>query len=304
MKKLLKLWRTFREGLSNFLRNGWLSLATVSVLTVSLYIMGVTVLVGIGSGSALKNIQEKINISVYFNPEVNEARILEIKGKLAGYREIKSIDYVSKNQALDEFLRSGNNDPSITQALEEIGDNPLLASLVIKAQSPEQYDIIAKAIDQSNFREEISRINYEKNKEAIVRLNNFIHMVEKVGFILGTIFIFVAILVTFNTIRITMYSHRQEFEVMRLVGASNMYVRMPYVFEGIFYGIASALSVLLLLFITFQFVAPAVQGVISRSSLISFYFQYFSFMAFFLFFSGIMLGVISSFIAIRRYLKA
>jgi cell division transport system permease protein len=303
MKKFLKLLRTFKEGSRNFYRNGWLSLATVSVLTVSLYIIGITVLVGIGSKSALENIQQKVNISVYFNPEVKEERILEIKDKLAGYREIKSIDYVSKNQALDEFLQSGNNDPSINQALQEIGDNPLLASLVIKAQNPEQYDIIAQSIEQSNFRDEISRINYEKNKEAISRLNNFIHMVERTGFIIGAIFIFVAILVTFNTIRITMYSHRQEFEVMRLVGASNMYVRTPYIFEGIFYGIASAISVLLLLFITFQFVAPAVQGVISRSALVAFYFQYFGMMSLFLFFSGIMLGVISSFIAIRRYLK-
>lgn len=303
MKKLLKLWRTFKEGLKNFFRNGWLSLATVSVLTVSLFIMSATVLVGIGASSVMKNIQEKVNISVYFNPGVGEERILEIKDKLSGYREIKSIDYVSKNKALDEFMGSENNNPSITQALQEIGDNPLLSSLVIKAQSPDQYEVIAQAIEQSNYRDEISRINYEKNKEAISRLNEFILLVEKIGFILGIIFVFIAILITFNTIRITIYSHKQEFEIMRLVGASNAYVRMPYVFEGIFYGIASAASVLLLLFITFGFIAPMVQKVISSGTLMSFYFQNLGFMAFFLFFSAILLGVISSFIAIRRYLK-
>lgn len=301
--KLLKLWRTFKEGIRNFYRNGWLSLATVSILSISLFIMSVTILVAIGAGTAAKNIQEKINVSVYFNPEVKEERILEIKDKLAGYREIKSIEYVSKNQALDEFLKNSGNDPSIMEALKEIGENPLLASLVIKAQGPEQYEIISKAIEQSNFREEISRTNYEKNKEAIGKLNNFIHLVEKVGFILGSIFVLIAILVTFNTIRITIYSHKQEFEIMRLVGASNMYVRMPHVFEGIFYGIASAIVALILLFITVQFVAPVIQRDIAREVLVSFYFQYFGLTALFLFFSGIMLGVISSFIAIRRYLK-
>jgi len=300
--KLLKLWRTFKEGVKNFYRNGWLSFATVSIMTISLYIMSLTVLIAVGSGSAVRGVQEKINISIYFNPEVSEKKIIEIKDNLAGYQEVKSIEYISKNQALDEFL-AGNNDPSITQALEEIGENPLLSSLVIQAQSPEQYEIIAQAIEQSNFRDDVSRINYEKNKAAIGRLADFINFVEKIGFILGSIFIVVAVLITFNTIRITIYSHKQEFEIMRLVGASNTYVRMPHVFEGIFYGIASAIIVLILLFITFQFIAPATQNIVSREVLVSFYFQYFGIMAIFLLFSGMALGMVSGYIAIRRYLK-
>lgn len=301
--KLLKLWRTFKEGIRNYYRNGWLTFATVSILSISLYIMSVTILMAIGAGTAAKSIQEKINVSVYFNPDVKEERVMEIKNKLSGYREIKSINYVSKEQALDEFMKSSGNDPSIMEALNEIGENPLLASLVIKAQSSDQYEIIASAIEQSNFRDEINRTNYAKNKESIDKLNNFIHLVEKIGIIIGLIFMLIAVLVTFNTIRITIYSHKQEFEIMRLVGASNMYVRMPHVFEGIFYGITSAIAVLILLFITVQFIAPVIQRDISKDVLISFYFQYFSLTALFLFISGILLGMISSFIAIRRYLK-
>ncbi len=301
--KLLKLWRTFKEGVRNYYRNGWLTFATVSILSISLYIMSVTILMAIGAGTAAKNIQEKINVSVYFNPDVKEERVMEIKNKLSSYREIKSIAYVSKEQALDEFLRSSGNDPSIMEALNEIGENPLLASLVIKAQNPDQYEIIASAIEQSNFRDEINRTNYAKNKESIDKLNNFIRLVEKIGIIIGLIFMLIAVLVTFNTIRITIYSHKQEFEIMRLVGASNMYVRMPHVFEGIFYGITSAIAVLILLFITVEFIAPVIQRDISKDVLLSFYFQYFSSTALFLFISGILLGMISSFIAIRRYLK-
>ncbi|MCX6765919.1 MAG: permease-like cell division protein FtsX [Candidatus Moranbacteria bacterium] len=301
--KLLKLWRTFKEGLKNFYRNGWLSFATVSILTISLYILSITILVGISTDSILKSVEDKINVSIYFNPEVKEERILEIKDKLTGYREIKSIDYVSKDQALKEFLASGNNDPSITQALEEIGENPLLAALVIRAHQSEQYGIIAQAIEQSNFREEISRINYEKNRTAIERLNNLIRLAERVGFVLGSIFIIIAVLITFNTIRLTIYSHRQEFEIMRLVGASNMYVRMPYVFEGILYGLFSAVGALLLLFITVAFTDPIIQKIMAGASVESLYFQYFGLIALFLFASGIILGIVSGFIAIRRYLK-
>ncbi len=301
--RLLKLWRTFKEGLKNFLRNGWLSLATVSILSISLYITSVTVLIAIGAGSAVKGVQEKINISVYFNPEVTEARILEIKDKLSGYREVKSVEYISKDKALDEFLTTSGDDPSIKEALEEIGGNPLLASLVIKAQSPEQYEIISTAVGQSNFSGEISRINYEKNKEVIGKLSGFVRAVEKTGLVLSLIFILVSVLITFNTIRITIYSHKQEFEVMRLVGASNTYVRMPHIFEGIFYGTASAIITLILLFFTFQFAAPVLQKIISREALVSFYFQNLALMAIVIIFAGAMFGVVSSFIAVRRYLK-
>src|SRR4030042_2676508 len=146
LMKLLKLWRTFKEGVRNFLRNGWLSLATASILSISLYITSVTVLIAVGAGSAVKGVQEKINVSIYFNPEVAETRILEIKDKLSGYREVQSVEYVSKNKALDEFLATSGDDPFIKEALEEIGSNPLLASLVIKARSPEQYEIISTAV--------------------------------------------------------------------------------------------------------------------------------------------------------------
>jgi cell division transport system permease protein len=301
--KLLKLWRTFKEGLKNFYRNGWLSIATGSVMAVSLYIMSLTILIAVGSETAVKNIEERINISVYFKPEVGEDVILGIRDKISSYKEIKSVDYVSKEEALEEFIETSNNDPAIKEALEEIGENPLLPALVIKARDTEDYDLVARAIEQSSYNEYISRINYEKNKSAIEKLTNLIRTMEKIGFALSAIFIAVAILITFNTIRITIYAHRQELEVMRLVGASNMYVRMPHVFEGIFYGLSSATSVLILIYVTFQFIAPLFQKIISREALVSFYFHNFALMLILLVFSGVFFGVVSSLIAIRRYLK-
>ena len=301
--KLLKLWRTFKEGIKNFYRNGWLTFATVSVMSISLYIMALTMIVVVGANAAIRDVQERINISIYFNPEVKEDRILEVRNKLAGYREIKSVEYVSKDKALDEFMQITNNDPSIKEAIEEIGENPLLNSLVIRAQNPEQYETINDAIINSNFAADINQTNYTKNEDEIKRLNDVIKTVEKVGFILGTIFILVAVLITFNTIRITIYAHKQEFEVMRLVGASNLYVRMPHVFEGIFYGSASALIVMALLYPSFQFMGPSVQKIISRENLIGFYFDYFWVILVLLLLAGIFIGVLSSFVAIRRYLK-
>ena len=296
--KFIKLKRTFREGLDNFRRNGWLSFATVSVLAISLYVISTTIIMGISADSVRKNVQDKINVSMYFKSDIAESKILEIKSKLVGYQEIQSIDYVSKEQALEQFKKLGDKNPSITQALDEIGENPLLPSLVIKAKDPSQYDIITKAIAGANFSADINRIDYEENKTAIDRLTGIIKLVREVGMTLGIIFVFIGVLITFNAIRLTMYAHKQEFEIMRLVGASNTYIKMPFVFEGIFYGVVSAVVVMILLFATVEFLGPITNG-----DIIKFYLSNFFIILGGLLVSGVSLGTLSGVIAIRRYLK-
>ncbi len=301
--RITKLKRTFKEGWDNFRRNGWLSFATVSVLAISLYIISVTLIIGVASNIVLKNVQDKINVSVYFKSDVPDSKIEEIKNKLVGYQEIKSIDFVSKEKALEQFKKFGNNNPSISQALDEIGDNPLLSALVIKAKSSDQYDIIVKAINGSSFAEDVSHVDYEENKTAIQRLITIIKLVEQVGLTLGVVFVFIGVLITFNAIRLTMYAHKQEFEIMRLVGASNIYIKMPFLFEGIFYGVASAFSVMLALFVTSKFLVPITRGSISGGDIMNFYLNHFFIIFGSLLVSGIILGTVSASIAIRRYLK-
>lgn len=301
--KMLKLKRTFNEGFINFRRNGWLSFATVLILSISLYIISFTAILAVATNIILKNIQDKINISVYFKQDVKEERILEIKNKLVGFQEINSIEYVSKDQALEQFKKLGDNSPSISQALDEIGDNPLLAALVIKAKSPDQYDLISKSITDSSYSEEIDKIDFYENKEAIGRLNSIMNLVKKIGLALGTVFVFIGVLITFNAIRLTMYAHRQEFEIMRLVGASNRYIRMPFIFEGIFYGINSAVVVMIFLYLTSMFMAPLTKDSISGGDLVDFYLGNIILIFGCLLLSGIMLGTVSAIIVVRRYLK-
>jgi cell division transport system permease protein len=300
--KILKLQRTLKEGLQNFYRNGWLSVATITILTISLYIISITVIIGMAASMILKSTEDKINVSIYFNPEVQEQRIMEIKNNLQGYQEIESIEYVSKDKALDDFLKVENNE-AIKQSLKEIGENPLLASLVIKSKQPEQYPTIVNAIQNSNFQSEITRINYDEHRLVIERLNNIIKLVERVGMILGLIFIVIATMITFNAIRITMFAHKQEFEIMRLVGASNIYVEMPYFFQGIFYGISAAIISLLMIFSTFFFVSSLTGGVVSRGDMMGFFYHNLLTNFGILIVFGVGLGVVSSSIAIRRYLK-
>jgi len=302
--KMLKLWRTFKEGKNNFVRNSWLTFATVSILTFSLFIVGFSAFFGITSQFILQNMREKVSINVSFNPDVSEERILSIKEKLSqAKKEIASVEYISREKALEKFIAENNSNPTIIQALQEIGENPLFASLVIKAVQPDQYPLIVSEMQKSTFQNDISRINYEKNKEIFGRLDRMGKMASKVGLILGIVFIFIAILITFNAIRITIYSHRQEFEVMRLVGASNIYVRMPFVFEGFLYGLISGILSVGLLFGMTYYIAPFTSGSVKAGDVLNIFFDYFWYLFAGLTILGILLGVMSSALAIRRYLK-
>lgn len=299
--KLLKLFRAFIEGMRNINRNKWLTFATVSVLSLALYVVSATAFLGITGRMIVQQIEGNIDINVYLNSEVSEEDAIKIKGLLEPTMEVESVSYVSKDEALEEFLASG--DPGILEAVEEIGENPLLSYLVVHASDAQYYEAIAKTLESDRFKDQIDHINYGKNKEKIERLNGITKSIEKIGLVLGSIFLIISILITFNTVRLNMYSRQKEFEVMRLVGASNMYVRMPSIFEGIFYGIISAIVAIGLVFGSMQFIITLTKGIASEEFLVSFYWNYFWIMLLGVVVFGVIIGVVSSFIAIRRYLK-
>lgn len=278
-------------------------MAAISVLIFSLYIVGLSYVIAMTGNNVIKTMQEKMNISVYFNSSVSEDEILGIKNELEKFKEVKSVEYVSKIKALEDFRRENTNVPTVMKALDEIGTNPLLASLVIRVNDPSQFEALAQMISQSNFADKISRVNYDKNKTIIDRLNNFIAQVKKIGMILGGICILIAILITFNTIRITIYVHKQEIEIKRLVGASNTFIKLPFIFEGILYGIIAVLFSMVLIFVTVKFAGAYVAGEGFSSQLVSFYLEGFWIMLGLQLALGVLLGIISSFIAIRKYLK-
>lgn len=296
--------RTIKEGLRNFVRNGWLSVASISILVFSLYVASVLFMTTMAANQIIENIQNKVNITVYFKTDVSEERIQEIQGQVENFEEINSVEYISKEKALEEFKRNNADEPAIMQSLEEIGGNPLLSSLIINAEDANDYDYIARFIEEeSDFKNEISRVNYGRNKEVISKLNNIINQVEKFGLIVVGIFFAISILITFNTVRITIYARKDEIEVMRLVGASNIFIRMPFVFEGIIYGLIAAIISTGLIYGTLEGLNFYVSGSAFIEGLKNYFFSSFWILLGFQAILGVLLGVISSFIAIRRYLK-
>lgn len=300
---LLIIQRTIKQGLQNFLRNGWLSVASVSILFFSLFIISLLFTITTTAGKVMQDVQDKVNVSVYFKSDVPDEKIMEAKKNLESFSEVKSVSFVSKEQALEDFKKNNANEPAILQSLEEIGENPLLSYLVVKAQSPDKYDVISKYVTEAPFAEDVGRVNYEKNKEIIKKFNMLIGQVRKIGVILGSIFALVAILITFNTVRITIYTHKEEIEIMRLVGASNIFIRLPFILEGLFYGIIASLVSMLALFVTLYFGGSYISGATFVKNLTSFYFDNWLELFALQVILGSLLGIVGSTIAMRKYLK-
>src|SRR5665647_833301 len=148
---LLTFRRTFSEALKNFFRNGLMSFAALGIMTFSLYLVGMLIFLSLAGNLIFKNLEEKADISVYFKPDVTEEAILEAKNEIEKNDQVLSSTYISKDEALVNFKAENANEPIILESLEEIGENPLLASLTIQAKNPNQFPLIYEAISQSSF---------------------------------------------------------------------------------------------------------------------------------------------------------
>lgn len=303
--KFLKLIRAFKEGWTSFVRNSWLSVATIIVLVLSLYVVGSTLFIGMVARELIGNVEENVSISVYFKSDIDEVRIKEIQSEIDKNSAVASTEYISQKQALEKFTKDNEDDEVITEALKEIGGNPLFASIVIRSNSQEQYDELAGYIE-NNFSEEINNINYGKNKEIIEKLDKIISTAEKAGLTLGSIFIMIAILITFNTIRMSLFVRKDDFEVMRLVGASNLYIKIPPIVEGVIYGFFSSLITLILIGGTAYGGMSLIggKGIIAKEQILTFYFNNLWIVGGVVLVIGLLIGLVSSTIAISRYLKA
>ena len=300
---LLTLARTLKSGFQNFYRNGSLSIAAVSILTLSLLIISIIIVLSITANLGLKYIQDKIDIRVYFKSDVEYSRINDFRMEVSKYKEVKSAAFVTKEQALSDFKTTNVNKPDILKAIEAVEENPLLASVNIKAVNPEQYDIIAKSIENSTYREDIASINYQQYKLVIDRFNSTLRTLRKTGAFLFALFSLIAILITFNVIRMTIFNHGTEIEIMRLVGPSNNFVRLPFVFEGVIYGIVAAIIAIALLFPIVKLITPYIIGSAYVNVIQADFGKYFVLIFVVQILLGVLLGVISSLLAVRRYLK-
>lgn len=299
---MVKILRIVKYGVSSFIRNGWLSASTVSIMVLALIVFEGLIVFNVVAKGAVESIQDKIDVSVYFKTNVTEDSILNIKRSLEGLSEVKSVQYVSRDEALVSFREEHKNDEVITETLNQLDENPLLASLNIKAKDPRHYSTIAAYLDKPAFNDQIEKVTYTQNHLVIDRLISFVDTIRNGGAILTSFLSFLAIMITFNTIRLAIFSASDEIGIMRLVGASNNFIRGPYIVTGILYGIIGALVSFVLLIPILGFISPYIANFIPEVNLQAYFASHFLALFCYQLLFGIGLGIVSSLIAIRRYL--
>lgn len=305
---ITKIKRVFRAGLTNFWRNGFVSLSSLVVMFIALFIITSLIFMSAIMKFSLQEIKNKVDINVYLTSRASETDILSLKKSIESIAEVSSVYYTSKEEALANFKERHKDDAITLEALNELGENPLTASLSIKAKEPSQYESIARFLGPGDSvgtinNPIIEKINYFQNRVVIDKLTKITDTTNTVGFWIAILFLVIAVIITFNTIRLAIFISRDEISVMRLVGASPRYVKGPFVVSGILYGLVSATLVIVVFFGLTYWLGSLSKNFFVNLDLFDFYLKNFGQIFLIVFGSGIALGAISSYLAVRKYLK-
>lgn len=302
---IVPAYRLTKFAFQNFFRNFWLSLVTITIIILSLFslntLLGITGL----TNAVLASVSEQIDISIYFKTGVAEESILLVREQIQTIPEASQVNYVTAAQALEDFKRTHENDSLVTDALSELETNPLGAILLVRATSLSDYDTLLNKINSLTVGDLIEDIEFEDRRLIISKLNLISDRISLALTVTSALFLVIAIMVVFNTIRLGIYAHREEVAIMKLVGASNWFTRMPFVIEGFLYALFSVVLFWGIFFLLLSWADPFLVGFFSEIN--------FSAKAYFLeniltyswqqLVGLTLINTISSIIAIRRYLR-
>lgn len=260
-------------------------------------------MISVVANSLIENLKSKIDISVYLKTDAKEDDISVLQRSIVLMPEVKNVEYLSKDQVLAQFKEKHKDNPILLQSLEELGDNPLQATLNIKAQDPSLYNKIANFLTQSQYQNIIDKVNYFQNEEAISKLSNIVRTIQKWGIGILAILAFVIILITYNTIRLAVYSSREEIKIMRLVGATNAFIWGPFFAEGILHSFFASVLTMAIFYPLINFASPSINDFLGGTDILGYFKLNFGYIFLIQFGMALVLSVIGSIIAMRKYLK-
>jgi cell division transport system permease protein len=297
--------RAIKFAFQDFWRNFWLSFVTITVLILALVSVNILISLRIISDRILVSVEDKVDVSVFFRPEVDRATVSDFENKLKNLPEVRETIFISKGDALADFKQKHKDNIKLLDAINEVGENPLVDTLVIKAKDLEDYNGILAFLSLEENRQIIKFQNFTDHQKIIDRVTTISDKVEKVGLAITVIFAIIAVLIVFNAIRVTIYTHKEEIAVMRLVGASDRFIRAPFLFEGVIFAFFACGIAIVLLYAGFGAVGPYLASFLEAYdfNLIQYYNDQFVLIFGIQLGAVVLLNVISSGVAIRKYLK-
>jgi len=300
----ISFFRAIKFSVQDVARNIWLSLVTIIILVLTLFTVNMLLVVKVVGQTAVDAIKEKIDINLFLKTDAPEDRIEALRIKIASLPEVKSVDYVSKAAAMEEFKQKHQDNPEILNALNELGKNPLTPTLVIK---PKNMEVFNDLINQLNTIEDdiIESRNFANYKTMLEKINAITDKVSKAAYGLSLIFIFISILVIYNSVRVAIYTHKKEIIIMRLVGASNWFIQLPYLFSSIIYTLFGVAVVMLIFWPFLNLLQPYLETffVSYNVNLVQYFYGNILNIFGIQFAVASAINILASLIAVRRYSK-
>lgn len=294
------LKRVIRSGWLAFKRQAGLSAATIFIFVMTIFLVTCLFLFEKTSRLMISRLQEKVDISVYFTRETLEDDILQIKDEIAKIPQVKDVEYVSHEEALKELLE---RHPELAESARETEGLLNLASLNIQANQASQYAAIYDLLENASFRSSIEKVDYFQRKPVIDRIFSLTSTINLTGFVLSLLLALIAFLVAFNHVKLAIFSSREEIAIQRLVGASNWFIRGPFLVQGVISGFFAILITLFISFPLLFFLGPKMEILFPGLNLFEIFTANFFLILLLQLFTGIGLGIISSLIAMRKYLE-
>ncbi len=297
--------RIFNFALQDFSRNKGISIAAIFVLVVTIMIVtGLFFFHGL-SQFLISEIQDRIDITAYFKDDVEEQNILTVRDEILKMSpNIKSVEYVSKDQAMQVFNEKHKDNAVLVRALEEVGTNPFLPSLNITTNGdPVQYAEVSNVLQTANFSKFIEKVDFSQKKATIEKVFSITSNINSFGIALSIILVILAMLVVFNTIKLAVDSSKEEISTMRIVGASDWFVRGPFIIQGAIYGFIACIISLLISGIFAYFLSPKIGVILPGFSAFGYFLSNIWILILIQLIFGIGVGVISSFIVVKKYLE-
>lgn len=301
---MLFFWRVFKFSLQDIIRNVWLSAVTVTILFLALLSINLLITVQLISQNAIGAVKARMDISLYFKSEATESEIFTVKDQITALPNVKNVLYVSKDKALEKFRSQNQDKQEVIAALRELGQNPLSPSLTITPEDVSQTEVLIESLKRINS-DAIESRDFSDNSLILEKINRITKRVEEVGLLLISIFVLTSLLVVYNAVRVAIYTHRQEIEIMRLVGASNYFIYLPYLASAVIYTIVSLLLIIIVFYPFLSLLQPYLEAFFAgyNINILAYFLEKFFLIFGWQFLVILFINVAASLFAVRKYAR-
>ncbi len=307
---LVNFVRVLKFAFNDFVRNIWLSIVNITILVLALLTINFLIIFNLLTNNAIHVIKDKVDVSVYFKQTITQEQIDDLKQKIASSDYIKSVIYVSSNEALENFQKKHEQDQNLLSAIEELkkdNSNVFSASLRIKAKDISMYSNILKELKESQYVDlfEIDEAQFRDYTIMTQKLDDISEKIRFFAYIISGVFMLIAFMMVFNTIKIAIYTHRDEINIMKLVGATENFIKAPFLLNILFYNVVALILIIIIVYSGLAFLQPIINRLFEgyTVNMVSYFNSNFIVIFFGQLLLSCVFSILSSMISIKRYLK-